>query len=104
MLAVQIILIVLARFTEARYFCWAPHDSQNDYVLHVTVNEQPLSADAIYTRYRLYKNGRDPRSIQHVKDVLSRYEKTLGKDQPAQITLTYTTNGIKQPVWKWPIP
>ena len=104
LLSFQLGMIVFARFTDARYFCWAPHDSQNEYQLQVILNGKTLSDAEIRKRYRINQNGIDPRSIRHIKDILSRYEMTYGKENPASIVMDYQTNGREQATWRWPKP
>ncbi len=95
-------MVIYARFDEARYFCWAPHDSQNEYAIFATVNDQTLTPDQIQKRYRIKQKGIDPRAIQHIKDIIERYETTYGKDSPAEVIMHYSTNGIEKPSWRWP--
>jgi len=102
LLIVQLGMIVFARFTEARYFCWAPHDVQNEFILEVTLDGQKLSAEDIFKRYRIPKKSTDPRSIQHVKDALKKYELIYSKDNPAKIVMNYNRNGVEQESWRWP--
>jgi len=101
-LLIQIYMIGYARFMEARYFCWAPFDSQNEYVLSVEVNGRTLTNKEIEKRYRRPPRGLDSRSIQHLKDVVMQYESTYAQSEEAQVWLMYTVNGNQRPVWKWP--
>ena len=94
-------MIVYARFSETRYFCWAPHDAQTAYELSVTLNGRPLNAEEIKQRYRLDQKGIDPRSIEHVKIALRQYETTYGKDDTAAIIMHYATNGGPPKIWRW---
>jgi hypothetical protein len=102
LLAFQLGAIVYARFTEARYFCWAPYDAQNEYVIEARVNGKPLTARQIRTRYRRGPEGVDNRSIQHVKDILAGAETLYHRDDPAEVTLRYRINGHEEQVWRWP--
>ena len=43
----QIGAIIYARFVPSRYFCWAPYDAQNDYVIEVLAAGRTLSQDEI---------------------------------------------------------
>ncbi len=101
-LLIQAVMIIAARFTEARYFCWAPHDAQNEYQLSVEVNGRPLNAEEIRKRYRISPCGLDPRSIAHIKNILRQYEKIYGQNDQTRIRLVYRKNGIAQAPWQWP--
>ena len=98
----QIGAIVYARFVPARYFCWAPYDSQNDYVIEVVMDSRALSRDEIRRRYKKRAKGTDNRSIQHIKDIISGYETSYGAQENAQVTLSYRVNGGEEQSWKWP--
>ena len=111
-LLVQVFFMVKARFHDARYFCWAPHDSQNIYWLDVTINNNKLSDSDIKERYHLdswgYWNGvdfetvmRDPRAIAHVQDIIQQYESTYGKRDKSIIKMIYHTNGREKKTWEW---
>ena len=95
-------MIVYARFTPSRYFCWAPYDSLSEYRIDVKVDGRSLGDEEIYQRYRMRAEGLDARSIQHLKNIIRQYEETYGRDDKAQVLLSYHTNGIPQPVWSWP--
>ena len=98
----QIGAIVYARFVPARYFCWAPYDAQNDYVIEVVVDERLLSHDEIRQRYKKRARGTDNRSIQHIKDIISGYETSDGAGEDAKVTLSFRVNGGEEQSWKWP--
>ena len=103
-LLVQVAMIVRARFVEDRYYCWAPHDSQNEYVLQVRIDGRSLEPSEIKARYRIEADGTDPRAIQHVKDTVSQYEETYGRGDDAVVSMTYRTNGGPEQAWAWPQP
>jgi hypothetical protein len=94
-------MIVHARFSEQRYFCWAPFDSHNEYEITAVVDNKVLSAKEIKGRYRLPYKSLNPRSIQHVKDIIEQYERTYGRSKPASVELKYTTNDLPQKSWVW---
>ena len=100
----QLGAIVYARFVPARYFCWAPYDSQNDYLIEAVVNGRGLSQDEIRSRYKKRPQGTDNRSIQHIKDIISGYESSYGAEENAEVTLSYSVNGGEEQSWKWPRP
>ena len=98
----QIGAIIYARFVPARYFCWAPYDAQNDYVIEVVAAGRTLSQDEIRRRYKKRARGTDNRSIQHIKDIISGYETSYGVGEDAQVTLSFRVNGGEEQSWKWP--
>jgi hypothetical protein len=102
LLAFQLGAIVYARFTDARYFCWAPYDTQTDYVIEASVGGAPLSAQEIRARYRRGPKGADNRSPRHVQDILAGVETLYHRDDPAEVTLRYRINGHDERVWQWP--
>ena len=60
----QLGAIVYARFVPTRYFCWAPYDTQTDYVATATVNGKKLTGAEFRQRYRRPPRGFDNRSPQ----------------------------------------
>jgi hypothetical protein len=102
LLAFQVGAVVYARFTDARYFCWAPYDAQNEYTIEATLDGAALTAAQIRERYRRGPKGVDNRSIQHVKDILAGAETLYHANDPAKVTLRYRINGHEEQVWRWP--
>jgi hypothetical protein len=100
----QAVMIGHARFTPARYFCWAPLDIQTEYRLEVSLDGKPLSAAGIERRYRRPNIGVDSRSIQHLKDIVEQYERTYGSRDHAQVAMTYRVNGKEEQKWIYPGP
>jgi hypothetical protein len=101
--AFQLGAIVYARFVPTRYFCWAPFDTQTDYVATATVNGHELTAVEFQKRYRRTRRGFDNRSPQHVIDMLQQVEErraALG-DQTS-IIMKYRVNGKELREWRWP--
>lgn len=101
LLATQLALIVIARTTPARYFCWAPFDMQTDYKLDVTLNGRPLTPAEIRARYRRPAKGTDNRSVQNLIDILEGYEERHAA-APAIIRMTYRINGKEEQHWQYP--
>lgn len=102
LLGFQLCAIVYARFVPTRYFCWAPFDTQTDYVAKSIVNGHVLTAAEFRQRYRRPMHGYDNRSPQHVIDMLQQVEKkraALG--DKASITLKYRVNGKPPLEWHW---
>jgi len=100
-LSLQVLLVVAARFTDERAFCWAPHDMQTEYELTCVVNGRELEEHEISRRFRIRKKGRDPRGVGNVKQVLVQHCRTYGKDDDVSIIMEHTINGIRQEPWRW---
>lgn len=88
---------------ESRYFCWAPYDAISLYRLEVVAGARRLGAAEIATRYRRPAFGRENRSIQHLKDIVSAYESTYGRADHARVKLYFQTNGDTEQSWTWPL-
>lgn len=97
----QLAAIVYARFSPARYFCWAPYDTQTDYALTVSVHGRPLSPAEIRRRYRRPPRGADNRSPQNLIDILEGVERRLPTSDQASISMTYRVNGKQEQTWQW---
>ena len=101
--AFQLGAIVYARFVPTRYFCWAPYDTQTDYVATATVNGRKLTPAEFRKRYRRPMRGFDNRSPQHVFDMLEQVEQK--RSQPGEqssIVVKYRVNGKEPREWRWP--
>ena len=99
----QIGAIVYARFVPTRYFCWAPFDTQTDYVATSIVNGRELTAAEFRQRYRRNMRGFDNRSPQHVIDMLQQVEeKRTALGDQATILMKYRVNGKELREWHWP--
>ncbi len=101
LLAAQIGAIAWARFTPNRYLCWAPYDAISLYALEVTVAGRKLEPGEVEKRYRLPSFGRENRSIHHVVEAVSQYERTYGRGDGAEARLVYRTNGGPEKEWRW---
>lgn len=103
LLALQIVMIVAARFHPMRYYCWAPYDSQNEYRIETVVDGRALSPLQVEGRYRLETPGINPRMIYQVTDVISYVERVYHEYDQALVSVTYTTNGGPENEWHWPV-
>jgi len=103
LLAFQLGAILYARFVPTRYFCWAPFDTQTDYVATSIVNGHELTVAEFRERYRRPMRGFDNRSPQHVIDMLQQVEERRAAfNDRAMVVMYYRVNG-KQPLrWDWP--
>jgi len=99
--AVQLLLIVWARFASERYFCWAPHDCQTEYSLQVFVNGKELNDEEILKRYHRPRQYRDVRSDGNVKGWIIQESQTYGKNDDITVIMTYQVNGIPHEPWIW---
>src|SRR5215467_9787857 len=89
----QLAAIVYARFVPTRYFCWAPFDTQTDYVAAATVNGHELPAAEFQKRYRRPRRVFDNRSPQHVIDMLQQAEeKHAAQGDKSSILMKYRVN------------
>jgi hypothetical protein len=103
--AFQLGAIVYARFVPTRYFCWAPYDTQTDYVATATVNGEQLTSTQFRQRYRRPQRGFDNRSPRHVIDMLEQVEKKRARlGEQATIVMKYRVNGREVQEWRWPHP
>ncbi|MES1256916.1 MAG: hypothetical protein ABUS51_00740 [Acidobacteriota bacterium] len=103
LLAFQLGAIAYARFVPTRYFCWAPFDTQTDYVAKAIVNGHELTAGEFRQRYRRPMKGFDNRSPRHVIDMLQQVEeKRAASGDSAVIEMKYRVNGKAPLEWHWP--
>ncbi|MDX1640191.1 MAG: hypothetical protein R3220_00745 [Balneolaceae bacterium] len=100
--ALQVLGIVMGRFTSVKYFCWAPYDEISQYEITATVNGRELNEDQILHRYRKFKKGRENRSIHNLISIIRQYETTYGNNEDANVELSFVTNGHRKTIWKWP--
>lgn len=101
-LALQVAMVVYARFHPMRYYCWAPYDSQNEYAIRTVVDGRELTRREMRKRYRLRTPGVNPRMITQVTDVVGYVERVYYPDHDASVTVTYRTNGHEEHKWTWP--
>lgn len=103
LLVFQFGAIVYARFVPTRYFCWAPFDTQTDYVAQAVVNGHTLTAAEFRKRYRRPMHGFDNRAPSHVIDMLRQVEeKRAALGDKANVTMKYRVNGRSPLEWHWP--
>lgn len=102
LLLFQAVMMVHARFDDARYFSWAPHDAQNEYVIAVRLNGRTLTDAEVRERYRIPARGIDPRAIAHVVRLVEQYERSRGAGEGAQVRVRWRTNGGPERSWRHP--
>ncbi len=93
---------VASRFTETRYFAWAPYDQITEFDLRVWVGGRELSGMEAAERYRLPHATRDNRSWAHVPAAVAHYERTLGRGEGARVEYRHRINGGVERVWRCP--
>lgn len=101
-LAAQVIMIGYARFVAERYFCWAPYDEQTLLDVEVKINGLSLAKHEIGSRYRYRASGWESRTVHNIFDLIETYETTYGKEDHAEVTVTYETNGHTPKTWHFP--
>lgn len=101
-LALQLLSIVYARFTDERFFCWAPYDEHSRYSIRVSIGGSPLSESEVASRYRYQAAGWEPRSIHNIFSLVQQYETSYGETDAAEVTIRYVVNGHPERIWTWP--
>ncbi len=101
-LLLQVFMIVYARRTPARYFCWAPYEHISEYDIQVAINGRQFRPAEILARYRRPAHHLKEGEIQHLLDVVQQYEETYGRNDHAQVVIRYRTNGWEEKQWQWP--
>ena len=100
-LSSQVLLVLSAQCSEARWFSWAPHTAQVRYSIRVEVDGRPLGLDAIGRRYGIPADGWEAHAIQNVKDLVMQHTRTHGRDERATIVMHYSVNGAPEEAWVW---
>jgi len=101
-LGLQVLSIAYARTVPERFFCWAPYDERSSYRISVLLEGRTLDVKEVAARYRYYPRGWEPRSINNVISIVRQYERTYGRDDGAEVTIHYQTNGHAEQLWTWP--
>ncbi len=99
---IQVLGILAGRFTESKFFCWAPFDEISLFVIETEVNGKMLTPDEIRARYRIRPQGRENRSIHNVISIVRQYEDTYGSGELVVVKISYKINGHKKGTWYWP--
>jgi hypothetical protein len=101
-LAVQAVFIARARFTDQRYFCWAPYDSNYEYSIAVTHGGRALSPAEIAKRYTIPQEGLNQRAIREVIDTVMAVEERIDPREGTQAEIVWSCNGGEELMWHWP--
>jgi hypothetical protein len=109
----QVGAIATQHLGTTRYFAWAPNDYVVQYELRVRTDGRALTTGEIMARYRrLYgTSAGDPTAMsvsgiyenppQQLIDSIQQYETTYGRNDHAEVTLTYRIDTHAPVVWKW---
>lgn len=98
----QILGIVVGKFSDARFFTWAPYDQFSFYEIDVSINGHELNDREVSLRYRLGKSGRSNRNINNVISKIRQYERTNAEEKNVIVELSYVINGHRHETWIWP--
>lgn len=101
LMGLQVVGIGAGRFTDTRYFCWAPYDEITRFELRVVIDGRELSQQEVKRRYRLPQAARDNRSWAHVPAIIAHYERTRGRADGAVVEYRYRVNGSEARLWRW---
>jgi hypothetical protein len=94
--------ILYARFTDERFFCWAPYDQHTRYRIEVEIDGGALDPESIQDRYRYRAEAWEPRNIANVFSIVKQYETSYGQSDSAKVRIFYRKNGMPQRIWEWP--
>jgi len=100
--ALQLVGMIIGRFTQVKYFLWAPYDEISTYTIQVDLPSGRLDEQTVESRYRQAAVGRENRSIHNLISIIKQYESTYGALDKAKVKLTFVTNGIDSCTWWWP--
>ena len=105
-LLLQVASIIYARLTPRRYFSWAPNDYVVEYHVDIKVHGKPLSPDEVRARYHIEPGGswwEVEYPAEHLIDNFEQYEKTYGRNDGAEVLVTWKYNGHPElRTWQWP--
>ena len=102
LLSLQVVGVVQARFSPARWFGWAMFHTYAPYRITVTIRGEALTPDQIAARYRIPAADVERRSIEHPIDIIRRFEETRGAADDARVTLRYHEGRGAEQEWRWP--
>jgi hypothetical protein len=102
-LCFQVFRIAHARFTDVRYFCWAPHDRLSPYQVSATVNGRALSGDEIKARYHIDASGVETQA-QEIYEIVELHETAYPIGEDVRVRVVYQPNGRRDREYarEWP--
>jgi hypothetical protein len=102
-LLLQVAAAIHARFVPSRWLgAWAPNDYAVWYRLQVRVQDRPLSPDEVGQRYGIRAESVYENPPQNLMDIVRQREQTYGRDDNAQVVLTYHEDRGPTQEWRWP--
>lgn len=100
--SIQIFGVIRGRFTNTKFFSWAPYDEISVYEIDVKKNGRMLNNSEIRSRYRISARGRENRSIHNIISVVRQYENRYGTGDSVRVEISYTINGHLSSTWTFP--
>jgi hypothetical protein len=97
-LFVQFAWVTFAQFGSARWLCWAPNDYAVEYRLDVIKDGQRITG-----RYNIPDKGLYENPAQNIIDLIEQYERTYGRKDRVEVSLTYRTSGGPESHWHYPV-
>lgn len=97
--SIQLGAIFFAIGRDQKYFAWVPYDQISTYEINVKLGSKQLSLPEVSRRYKLPNPGRENRAISHVFFRIANYEQTYGKEDTANVRVTYRVNGKAEETW-----
>lgn len=97
----QVVAIVYSRFSEERYFCWAPFDQISVFEIQAKINGVEFSPAEVRSRYKMQSPGRENRAIQNVFSIIKQFEQSYGKEDAVVVKVIYSTNGKAKEEWSF---
>lgn len=98
----QVLGVLIGKFSDAKFFLWAPYDQFSFYEINVSIDGHELDEREISNRYRSSNRGRNNRNIHNVISKLRQYEETYAQEKNVTVELSYVINGHQQGTWVWP--
>lgn len=98
----QVLGILIGKFSDARFFCWAPYDQFSFYDIHVSIDGRDLTENEVSQRYHPEKKGQDNRNIHNVISTIRQFEEIYAEEKNVTVELSYVVNGHRNEKWIWP--
>jgi hypothetical protein len=103
LLLLQVIAVLHARFVPSRWLgSWAPNDYAVWYRFQVRIGNRLLSPEEVGQRYALRAESVYENPVQNLIDIARQREQTYGRDDHAEVVLTYHQNSGPIEEWRWP--
>lgn len=99
--SIQFAATIYVRFTDEKYFGWAPYDQISTYRIEVKIGSSILTPEETSERYNLQNPGRENRNITHIFSQITQFEETYGKFDSAKVRVIFSVNGKTSEEWKY---